>query len=553
MIKQENIINVGDIELVSQQSHSDFIANGFKPRRDLPHYNITQPIDWNIDPFSDNNWRFQLHSWRNLDPAILDYKKNKNTATLGFILDVMKSWFYFSIESHHTFLWYDMAVGLRSQKLGLLSHELIGLVRQDNANKHWVYPLIISHLDRLMDPNEFSLNNHGIFQAHGLMVLAKAFNFSPLRSNKDISDTALRRMSQLWNNQFHPEGIHSENSPEYHIFAHRKFSKLASTNWYLSIKLDEALVSAKRNFFWLCRPNNQIWPIGDSSASTLKISESISEHELLFSPEHNDANFKFFEQSGYFISKSRDKNFGLFISTARKNKVHMHTDDLNFEWFDYGRPIIVDSGKYGYTRCKYRRYYQSQRAHNIVLINGNPIHGGIYDSCLRHVYKKSYGSIVELQHQSIDKSLDNRRLIITKKGHFLIVIDRIQSSLDVQIEQLFHIHPDFSLYEEVESNFDYTFIEDKNGLKIHVQTVTKNKADNKLFFGDNCESISFVSDSYREQKPSYLISSSTLTKDAIIATLFTNGQYRIDVVNDSIYIKNGNTLVDHIDLNTSAE
>ncbi|WP_429192316.1 heparinase II/III domain-containing protein [Aeromonas salmonicida] len=551
MIKQYNNITIDDIELVNQQSYIDFLRNGFKPRKDLPHYNITQPIDWNIDPFSDSNWKFQLHSWRNLDPAIIEYKKHHDASTLIFILDTMKSWFHFSIESKHSFLWYDMAVGLRAQKLGLLSNELITLSQNSSTDKEWIFKLIFSHLDELIDSEKFSLNNHGIFQAHGLMALAKAFDFSSTRCNKEISAIALKRMSQLWSNQFYPEGIHSENSPEYHIFAHRKFSKLAATNWYTSIRLDDALLSAKRNFFWLCRPNSQIWPIGDSGISTLKIPEDILEHELLFSPEHNEANFKFFEQSGYFISKSRDKEFGLFISTARRNKVHMHNDDLNFEWYDHGRPIIVDSGKYGYTGCKYRKYYLSQHAHNIILINGESINGSLYDSCLRRVGKMSYGTLVELSHKSIDHSIHNTRILITKKSHFLIVIDRINSSSQVTVEQTFHIHPNFSLENETESNFDYSFIDIKDNLKINVRTLTNNAENNKsILFGDTKNGFSFVSESYREQKPSYLIKNSASVKETVIATLFTtDSKYNIEVVDNVIYINNGSILIDKIDVN----
>lgn len=546
MIKKSQNINISDIELINRQTYVDYIENGFQPRNDLPPYKLALPVDWNINPFGDNNWTFQLHAWRNLDPAIIDYKNNKNKTTLNFIIDVIRSWFYFSEENNHDFLWYDMAVGLRAQKLGFLSNELIELVETDGSNEKWIYPLILSHLDNLM--TNFSLNNHGIFQAHGLMVLAKAFNFLSLRSNNKIIDNALERMSQLWSNQFFPEGIHSENSPEYHVFAQRKFVKLAATNWYHSIHLDEALISAKRNFFWLCRPNKQIWPVGDSGALVLDVPKDIVDREFLLSPEHNGANFKFFEQSGYFISKSQDYKFGLFISTARKNKVHMHQDDLNFEWFDFGRPIIVDSGKYGYTGCKNRSYYKSPRAHNVILINGKSINGNIYDSCLRNIIKKDYGLLVELQHQSIDQELKNKRIIITRKNDFLITIDYIESNSTSLIEQQFNLHPNFSAYEENKKISEHEFLDNRDNFRIRVKTISDNMVDNTISYGDIIGEHSFVSETYRQQQPSYLIKNSARSNRILIATLFTVSNVNIEISNNSILIKNSDILIDNIDI-----
>lgn len=546
MIKKLQLINVSDIELINRQSYIVYMENGFQPRTDLPPYKLETPLDWNINPFNDNNWTFQLHSWRNLDPAIIDYKSNKSETTLHFIIDVIKSWFHYSKENKHDFLWYDMAVGLRAQKIGLLANELIDLVEVDSNNEKWIYPLILSHLDNLMA--NFSLNNHGIFQAHGLMVLAKAFDFSSLRSNNTVLNTALERMSQLWSNQFYPEGIHSENSPEYHVFAQRKFVKLAATNWYHSIRLDEALISAKRNFFWLCRPNKQIWPIGDSGTSIINIPKDIADRELLLSPEHNGTNFKFFEQSGYFISKSKDAKFGFFISTARKNKVHMHQDDLNFEWFDFGRPIIVDSGKYGYTGCKNRKYYKSPNAHNIILINGKPIHGDIYDSCLRNIIKKEYGLLIELQHKSIDKAVNSKRLITTRKNDFLIIIDYIEAMSSSIIEQQFNLHPNFCTHEENKELLEHNFIDSKDNFSIRVKTISDNDIDNTISYGDTIGEHSFVSEKYRQQQPSYLIKSLAKSNRITFATLFTISNVNIEISNNSILINKDNILIDTIDI-----
>jgi oligo-alginate lyase len=49
---------------------------------------------------------------------------------------------------------------------------------------------------------------------------------------------------------------------------------------------------------------------------------------------------------------------------------HAHADAGSFILFHEGQPLIIDSGKCGYSRAEYLSYYCQSKAHNVVLFNG---------------------------------------------------------------------------------------------------------------------------------------------------------------------------------------
>src|SRR5438045_228331 len=51
-----------------ERAYADQVADGFRPRPDRPGVRLVVPLDWGMDPFHDLNWRYQLQSWRMLDP-----------------------------------------------------------------------------------------------------------------------------------------------------------------------------------------------------------------------------------------------------------------------------------------------------------------------------------------------------------------------------------------------------------------------------------------------------------------------------------------------------
>lgn len=85
----------------------------------------------------------------------------------------------------------------------------------------------------------------------------------------------------------------------------------------------------------------------------------------------------------YVINKGNNRLVIAQRSRQKKlsNLGHAHCDRLSFELYWQDQPVIIDPGTYTYTSdLKYRNYFRSAQAHNILAINGenwsyfNPYH-----------------------------------------------------------------------------------------------------------------------------------------------------------------------------------
>src|SRR5690606_872956 len=108
--------------------------------------------------------------------------------------------------------------------------------------------------------------------------------------------------------------------------------------------------------------------------------------------EAPEEDLAWFPESGYAIvrndwnTRPLSEQLFLFLNGAFHSQAHRHADDLSILWYDRGRPILVDSGKYSYNRDSWRDYVRSTRAHNTVEIDGE-------DYSIRR--KDAYGSALK--------------------------------------------------------------------------------------------------------------------------------------------------------------
>jgi hypothetical protein len=105
-------IDLDDIALAAPPGgYSYFAKHGFRPRTDLAPVALQMPLDWDQDPFADNNWRFQLHAWRMMDPLLAEYDRTGNTRLLAEAAAFAIDWarYHYTQGSAAQFSWYDMA------------------------------------------------------------------------------------------------------------------------------------------------------------------------------------------------------------------------------------------------------------------------------------------------------------------------------------------------------------------------------------------------------------------------------------------------------------
>jgi hypothetical protein len=362
---------------------------GFQPRLDLPAHVLEIPMDWDVDPFSDRNWRFQLSAWRMLDGLWREQRDQGASDVAARVMHYVRDWHRFHIlrQRCSEFCWDDMATGLRSQHLAwlLLQQRRHGILPPQDAVL--LDQLAELHYAKLISPGFISTNNHGIFQAHALRLLEIV-----LGKSKGKESAAEKAMATILDEQFDEEGVHREGAPFYHFFAERRFRKVRPALYpALGERMELKLGRAKAVTPWLVMPNGEFAAVGDSEGrypSRIRLPKQMAAgtdgHGF---PVYANAMLK----SGYVSIRSAptvDDPLAymlFFTGMALGGKRHDHADALSFELYANGGPMLVDGGKYGYEADAWRAYFVSDLAHNGIGRSGRsylPEDAVVSGSCL---------------------------------------------------------------------------------------------------------------------------------------------------------------------------
>jgi len=361
----------------------------FCPRKGLNEIEFKIPIDWNMDPFKDSNWRFQFHAWRMLGNALFTFEKNQDVTLLDKVLIIISDWYHFTIieGKENDFTWSDMATGIRSSVIAYLINRLLktnSSKKLTDKEKVLLFNLAKIHIEKLFI-QKLAKSNHGIFQLHGLIMLLDCFNSNNIYS-EEIKRYAYKNMARLFHSQFYFDGMQSENSDEYHRFMVYVFSNIIDANIYDELHSElKILEKAKANNDYLLFPNNEGIMMGDTGYFKSK-SKRITKKVHLF------------RNSGYLYF-NETKNSMLFITSAFKNIIHKHADHFNFLWYEDDMNILVDAGKYSYDKSEKREYYISSRAHNVIVVDDKNYTintKNYFSTALKYYKKEDYGYSVRL-------------------------------------------------------------------------------------------------------------------------------------------------------------
>ncbi|MBN8431786.1 heparinase II/III family protein [Microbulbifer salipaludis] len=471
----------------------------FKPRKDCEELALTLPVDWEaVKDSSDRNWRMQLQGWTMFHPVMnfFDSYEDKNEI-VDYFLAIARDWYgqYKNDPDNVTtsrmpssYAWYDMSVGFRALILAFMINR-IGFFKipLSEADRDILRCLAEKHIANLSSEETFSLNNHGIFQIHGLLALLTVLGADETDDNVGY---ALARMEELVSSQFDASGIHLEHSPHYHFYVLSTFLAVIKSGWYARSDLIEGRINqAQTKKKWLVDPLKRPVCVGDS---ILTVQDSVD-----FSGENFQESFCIsdFHESGYGIVRSawhKDPNNSsmLFLTAAYHSKSHKHRDCMSFEWFESGEKIICDSGKYGYRSDRYRNYFLSARAHNSVEIEGFDIlkikpYGSALNS-VEQVSENIFRFNANLDYPAIKHSRD----IYFKPGCWVVVVDDLDFVRERGFTQWFHLDKRFHISSLLERSL---YCLDSSGNEIYIDCLNGSVSP-IIHYGDDKNLQGFISE-----------------------------------------------------------
>lgn len=460
--KNEPRIKFSDLHLRTYESKFsmkdtvEFLdSQRYQPRKDLESLRLELPIKWDMSPYGDRNWCLHLNSLRFLDRYFINFEKKSDVLFLKMPFRVIVDYALFHVGKlgyikKHYFLLDDMTCGIRQVRLSYFLDKYMARLYdiEDDLTLRKISSLVHFQWKILADENNFKSTNHTISLLHALMSLIQIFDIE----NVDLWKKAICCcFDHLVQSQFDLRGIHTENSPEYHFFALKLLNELVKSGWYgdASEITKTTLALAEEMGSWMRYPDGRVLPIGDSSGKPPVL--DINHWSNLSGGVDWSKNLECLVHPLYLMIKKIHRNRWTFFAMKSGHLIetHRHRDDLSYIWSEDGLDIVIDSGKYAYTKNIYRAFIKSQQAHNTITFSKKSgklrkffdFELGSSSPCITSF---THGKHIRHSKKILDTEIVLIRNVYFKPKSWLVVIDHILGAeKNIDFSSNIHFAPEF--------------------------------------------------------------------------------------------------------------
>jgi uncharacterized heparinase superfamily protein len=244
---------------------------------------------------------------------------------------------------------------------------------------------------------------------------------------------------------------------------------------------------------------------------------------------------------------------------------HGHADLLSIECTVFGKPMIVDSGTYCYTKYDgWRNYFRSSLAHSTLTVDD--VSQATPDGPFSWVQRpgariRGYSTtdtveLLDAEHEAYKRLTDpvthRRRILFVKKRYWLLV-DDIYGKAEHTLDLRFQFAPEISVSVDADGNWVRAREPDGGGLLL--RTFARTKLDAQVYAGSLHPRAGWVSSDYGRMEPAALLrySASTSLPFRIVTlmvpvetTVFTPNVTVTAFEDDALYLalKNETVVID---------
>lgn len=459
---------------------------------DYQAVDLYKSIDWQFFNEDERSWNYSKHSFLMLDTVLSAHSNMRDKLFLLLpAVFIALNWSQNHIDLEGSvlsgkskFAWYDMAVGMRAQRLAYILdtarfHQLLS-----PAQDQLLWQSLKAHQHYLADDNNIKFhNNHGYYQAAGQIAMGRRFQNSD-EGMAQAMVQGIERFKRMLAQQFSSEGVHKEHSPQYHHMVCGTLDSVIRSRLIEDESVTQLASKIKSALAWFVLPDSTLANFGDSNCIDMQseIDDIYSWHDKAMqyvttngaSGKLPDQTLKVFVEAGYFIVRfnhnSQNQKYDdysyLAQTAAFHSRTHKHADDLSFIWYEHGQNILIDAGRYGYVgktvagselwkqgywySHPYRMYCESTSAHNTLEFDGTDyprIGVNPYGSAIKRSRQYANGLTVletECKHFNIIRRV---RVLIYMPQQWLIVYDWFKDNADElhDVRQWFNFDPKIKL------------------------------------------------------------------------------------------------------------
>ncbi|WP_052345751.1 heparinase II/III family protein [Paucisalibacillus sp. EB02] len=487
----ENEPNSKQFDICINYSNKMIKESLYTPSRGRKPIQINfQNYNWNNYPINENSYKFRIHTIEGLEHLAKAFRATNQTLYLNKGIEIFKSWFNnnsFLYYPENSWSYYDQGTALRVLYLLEFLSEYEKVCKTDENLNRILYKFFVEHKSILETSKFYKFNNnHGMFQDVALISII--LKYPNLDDSKMTSlNLGINRLFKQIRNTISSDGIHKEHSPEYQLqiynFLYKVMRWLSDNGIKIEHDIIERIEKMPLFFAYMLKPNRTLPLFGDTTANKIEL-ESIENYketpELLFifnkesghPPKLNMVS----NEAGYFVFRNtlqKEKQIYMAGIVNFNSKVHKHPDNLSFELYAYGKDIIVDSGKYSYSRSEERSYMLSNLAHNTLLVNNKDMildESNIGKSKILYFNEWEDGADITISNCCFNNVNHTRKINFNNNGE-IILLDEINSEDSNDYSLLFHLSPEFTI-KKIDKNTIWLNSED------NIEVVISQEANN---------------------------------------------------------------------------
>jgi hypothetical protein len=330
----------------------------------------------------------------------------------------------------------------------------------------------LDHVTATLTPER----NHRTLELYGLLAVSLALPvLDPDGTRARNAWAALQQnlLTDVW-----ADGVHRERSTHYHLIALRSFvaARVNAARFDLEVPAayDERLRAACRFGMHVHRPDGLIPAWSDSdTGSYLDLlalaADVLDDPELRYVatagrdgtvPAERSVDFPV---AGYHVQRSgwgereayTDERFLMMGCGALGDGGHGHYDSLAVEAYAYGRPLVVDPGRYTYAEGtpNWRHWFKGTAAHNTVTVDGldqQPYRRGkpkqpfcastLLDQRTSDDVQVLYGEVRSPAYDAV-----HRRAVVFVDGAYWLVFDELRAPTAHEYVVRWHLADDVAL------------------------------------------------------------------------------------------------------------
>ncbi len=352
---------------------------------------LDSPVDWLSNPSDDIEWQILLHKFYFAPGLIREWLNTGESRFKRCFVELLSSWVR---QVPVDFIASDVT----ARRLQNWTYAWY-LVRQAQCRdaftrdfRHLLGESVHAQADAVANDLAPS-RNHRTLQLYALLVAS--LGFPDQRFSQELRPFAIRELVDNIRNDLLDDGVHCEQSSDYHHLVLRSyllFWRLARLNGFtLPEDIPTRLNKALDFSLHLHRPDGLIPALSDAdSHSYLELldwaAESLNRSDCAFVASRGNVgcppaeSCKLFDASGHVIMRSGWEEAAPF-DQARYLVLdagpvgagnHGHMDALSVEAYAYGRPLIVDPGRFTYYEggdTDWRARFRGTCAHNTVTVD----------------------------------------------------------------------------------------------------------------------------------------------------------------------------------------